>query len=73
MIRKLNDTDYILLTRKGRVDSHGLKLRSLLKNLSNEFYEKNSALNMITLAPKLAGLFLPYMYDYPEFVLNVDL
>lgn len=72
LIRKLNQEDYVLLTKKGRIDSNGVKLRSVLKNLSDDFYEKNSALNIITLAPKLTGLFLPHIYDYSDFVFSVE-
>ena len=70
LIRKLNEDDYILLTRKGKVDGSGFRLRRMLDVLPAEFYEKNSILNMMAVAPKLIGLFLPTIYDYPEFTFS---
>ena len=38
----------------------------MLRVLSSDFFEKNNFLNIMTFAPKLIGIFLPYIYDYPE-------
>jgi hypothetical protein len=70
LIRKLNENDYILVSKKGRVDSCGKKLRELLKPIQQDFYDKNSLLNIMSFAPRLVGMFLPYIYDYPEFTFN---
>jgi hypothetical protein len=68
LIRKLNDNDYMLLSKKGKVDSSGHRLRSMLKALPIDFFEKNNFLNIMTFAPKLIGIFLPYIYDIPGLV-----
>lgn len=72
LIRQLNDRDYILVSKKGRVDSCGKRLKSLLNFLPQDFYEKNLHLNIMALAPKLIALFLPYIYDFPDFLFEVD-
>ena len=72
LIRKLNDSDYVLLSKKGKVDSCGTKLRDILKTIPKEFYEKNSFMNIITFAPKLIALFLPYIYGFENFTFTVS-
>ena len=71
LIRKLNENDYILVSKKGKVDSCGLKMRNLLRIIPQDFFDKNTLLNIMTFAPKLIGLFLPYVYEFGEFSFNV--
>lgn len=42
----------------------------MLRVLPSDFFEKNSFLNIMTVAPKLIGIFLPYIYEYPELVFS---
>ena len=70
MIRKGNEKDLLLTSVKGRMDSMGTAIKSLIK-LPQIFYEKGMTLNILTLAPKLIPLYLDTVYNIKKYSFEV--
>lgn len=70
MIRKGNEKDLLLTSIKGRMDSMGTAIKSLIR-LPQIFYEKGMTLNILTLAPKLIPLYLDTIYNIKNYSFEV--
>ena len=66
LIKRLNDTDYLLLNERGEINGMGSKVRKLL-GIKKENIEKGDIFSIFLVCPALIPVFLPLFYQLKDF------